>query len=177
MTEEWRQIDRNQHYEVSVSGQVRSLPRIIHWRTRWGTIGSRLHKGGLIYSDPHHSGYLQIKLGGPKIYRVHQLVAWAFIGRQPAGTVINHIDGDKWNNRRENLEYVSNSDNVKHAYRTGLLSNRGEANGKAVLTEEMVRRIRSLPITMTHRQVAELVGCKKHNVAQVRSGRAWRHIT
>lgn len=128
--EQWKPIPGHEgRYEVSDLGGVRSLPRDVYWMTRWGTVGCRQHKGGRIFPDPHHTGYLQIKLGGPKIYRIHQLVAWAFNGPQPKGTVINHIDGNKLNNSPSNLEYISSLENVKHAHRTGLINNFGERNG------------------------------------------------
>lgn len=176
MEEVWLPIPGHEgRYEVSDHGNVKSLPRVITWMTRWGRLAQRPHKGGFIHADPHHTGYLQIKLGGKRIYRIHQLVAWTFLGPQPPGTVINHIDGNKTNNKPWNLEYISNSDNVKHAYQAGLLSNRGATNGKAVLNDDMVRAILALPKSMMASEAAVIVGCKKHNVVQVRQGR-WSHI-
>lgn len=175
LREEWRTIPGHPNYEVSNAGRVRSLPRYIEWRTRWGTIGQRWHKGGMIHADPHHTGYMQIKLGGPRIFRLHQLVAAAFLGPCPEGMVVSHSDDDKRNNQADNLEYMTNPENVKRAYRTGRLSNKGRTNGKAVLTDEVVRLIRSFPPSVSAPKVARALGCKSHNVHQVRSG-AWSHV-
>jgi hypothetical protein len=72
-----------------------------------------------------------VKLGGPnKAYGVHQVVALAFHGQPPEGRVVDHINTIKTDNRPENLEYVTNSENVKRQYRTGLLTNRAGYTGR-----------------------------------------------
>jgi hypothetical protein len=64
-------------------------------------------------------GYKRIKLynnfGKRKSYRVHDVVAICFLGDLPAGMEVNHKDGNKWNNRPENLEIVTHKYNI-HAY-------------------------------------------------------------
>lgn len=52
---------------------------------------------------------------------IHILVADAFLGPKPEGLQVNHIDGVKDNNTPSNLEYVTHSGNIKHAYATGLI--------------------------------------------------------
>ena len=67
------------------------------------------------------AGYLQVSLkaGKNKAIRkyVHTVVAEAFHGPRPDGHVINHIDADKLNNAASNLEYVTRSENCRHAVR------------------------------------------------------------
>lgn len=53
-------------------------------------------------------------------FRLHRLVAEAFLGARPTGMQINHIDGNKQNPCLENLEYVTPSQNVCHSISTGL---------------------------------------------------------
>lgn len=56
-----------------------------------------------------------------KIKFIHRLVASAFLGDMSThGMQVNHIDGNRRNNRLENLEWCTASENIKHAYRTGL---------------------------------------------------------
>ena len=67
-----------------------------------------------------------IKDGWSKAIPVHRLVAMTFIPNPENKPEVNHINGDKQDNRVENLEWVTHSENVKHAYRTGL--NKGIIN-------------------------------------------------
>jgi len=93
-------------YEVSDAGQVRSLintPRILG-----GSVSTR--------------GYRQFALrreGKTKFAQAHRLVADAFLDEKPKATV-NHINGDKLDNRAENLEWSTIIENVHHALANGL---------------------------------------------------------
>jgi hypothetical protein len=74
-------------------------------------------------SFPTLRGYLSLTIykNGERITRsVHRLVAEAFLGGPHPGFDVNHIDGDKTNNRIENLEWCTREENVQHAVRTGL---------------------------------------------------------
>ena len=63
---------------------------------------------------------LYSKNGKMKTERVHRLVALMFCNKAEGCTVVNHIDGNKRNNRAENLEWVTVSENTKHAYNNNL---------------------------------------------------------
>lgn len=176
VTENWVNVPDEQFYQVSDHGRIRSIDRQVEQVNRWGKVMISNKKGKILTPSNSH-GYLAVKMGtSPFVWRVHQLVARAFIGPCPVGSVVNHIDGNKHNNRPENLEYISNSDNVKHAYRTGLLSNKGTTNGHAILNDDKVRQIRSLRGSGTHKQIGEKVGCKTYLVSQVLAGKTWRHV-
>ena len=90
------------NFEVSNTGLVRNISM-----------------NSIKISRPCQYGYLHIKIKG-KYIKVHKLVAEAFIG-ESNGLDVNHIDGDKLNNNVENLEYISRYDNLKHAWRNGLM--------------------------------------------------------
>lgn len=68
----------------------------------------------------HHLGYLLVHLGKSKIKMVHTLVAEAFLPNPDGKKFVNHIDGNKSNNKVTNLEWVTSKENVNHAIRTGL---------------------------------------------------------
>lgn len=73
---------------------------------------------------------------------VHQLVATAFVEGPPSDGKTyepNHKDGNKHNNRAENLEWVTRSQNVLHAYRTGLSKNGVRMTATDVLTGEVIK--------------------------------------
>lgn len=122
-------------YEVSNLGTVRSIDRI--QAKRRGII-----KGKIISYNLNQKGYPQLRFYKNNIKYVrnpHRLVAIAFIPNPNNLPQVNHIDGNKKNNRVDNLEWVSNSCNQKHAYRLGLQPSRaGENNSKTVLTDNQV---------------------------------------
>ena len=102
-------------YEVSSLGNIRSIKRYI---TNRGTRG-----GGYILNGKQlkvcraNNGYYVVNLGHNKTQLVHRLVCEAFIGKIPKGMTVNHKDGNKANNRVENLEILSYRDNHLHAFR------------------------------------------------------------
>lgn len=74
-----------------------------------------------LFDDGH--GYLHLSLyknGYGKNFKVHRIVASAFIDNPELKKTVNHIDGNKKNNNVENLEWATYSENHKHAYRIGL---------------------------------------------------------
>lgn len=66
-----------------------------------------------------NNGYLRIHLSG-KQFRIHRLIAIAFIPNPENKRTVNHINGIKTDNRLENLEWATDSENNTHAYKIGL---------------------------------------------------------
>ena len=100
-------------YEISNLGRVKSLPKV---RGRAVT-GEKILKSHVV------NGYEMVMLcRNYKTFNasVHRLVAQAFIPNPKNKPHINHIDGNKANNNIENLEWCTPSENMMHAYRTGL---------------------------------------------------------
>lgn len=112
--EEWRPVVGYEGtYEVSDLGRVRSVPRFDSiGRIRAPRIKQTSISNGYPYA-------LLCKNAKQRAIRVHVLVAAAFIGPRPSGLVINHIDHDKTNNRVENLEYVTQLENMRAARDAG----------------------------------------------------------
>lgn len=116
----WKPIeDYEGIYEVSSFGRVRSLDRLIHRKRR----GSCVYPGIMLNPSITHKGYESVDLrkhGNRKNEVVHRLVAKQFIPRIANKPQVNHIDGNKRNNKVSNLEWVNNSENQLHAYALGL---------------------------------------------------------
>jgi hypothetical protein len=127
MEEIWRTVvGEDDRYDVSNHGRVRS------WCAR-GTrhLTKRAAEPQLCPQWTNSHGYRFVFLSHERkrrSVRVHKLVADAFLGPRPVDRpTVNHIDGDKTNNRVSNLEYVSNIENMRHAIRLGLCR-RGKAS-------------------------------------------------
>ena len=136
MIKEWKPVVGYEGlYEVSNMGRVKSLKRL---RT----------KERIIAQFQNHRGYARVTLwkdNSQKKYSVHRLVAEAFIPNPNNLPEVNHIDGDKQNNHMDNLEWCTRSENILHAYRTGLeKSIKGAKHHRSKLTQEQADYIRSV---------------------------------
>lgn len=83
------------------------------------------------------------------MYPIHRLVAIAFIDNPENKSQVNHIDGNKLNNNVSNLEWATASENVQHAFDTGLKVAKpiqffGETNPHCKLTDEQCEEIRKM---------------------------------
>lgn len=88
---------------------------------------------------------------------------------------VNHLDGIKAHNWASNLEWSSKSANEKHAFATGLKSNRGTANGNAKLTPDQVAIIRQAPAD-TLSELAHDLRVSRKTITDIRSGKTWSHL-
>lgn len=175
--EEWRPIPGwEDRYEASTLGRIKSRTTTVkNCRGANMVYPERLRKPAL-----HPGGYLSLSLSRDGIdttHLVHRLVALTFLGEPEPGQQVNHIDGDKQNNRADNLEWVTQHENMRHAADTGLLAPaRGEAAGNAKLNRRQVREIRALLKTKPVREIAKRFGVSPRAVVSIRTGRTWRHV-
>ena len=97
----------------------------------------RNSRGGISHGSLASSGYCVVGVCGRK-FQVHRLVAHAFLGAPPseAAWEVNHIDGNGSNNRIDNLEWVSHSENIRHSYAT----NPSRVNARPTFTRPVLMR-------------------------------------
>lgn len=123
-TEIWKDVPGYEgRYQVSDLGRFRHLPRTIRFVSKRGNEAWRTTVLRVCAPNVTREGYaiahLQVD-GVRSTPTIHELVLAAFVGSRPAGLDVNHINGVKTDNRLSNLEYVTRSENHKHAVRTGL---------------------------------------------------------
>ena len=138
MEEQWKNIsfidkgilyDYTKIYQVSNTGKIRSLNRQIFIKqykrkNNTQTLSHCRNISGKNIKIAIHRGYATVYLYNKdnvcKCHLVHRIVAKMFIENPKKLPCINHKDGNKLNNNVDNLEWCTYSDNLKHAYRTGL---------------------------------------------------------
>lgn len=104
----WRKLKNCSDYKVSSEGYVKSLKT-----------------GKILKPSISNSGYYTVKLyDGVRHHSkaIHRLVAETFHEGDHSGLEVNHIDGNKLNNRVDNLEWCAHSYNTKHAIENGLFT-------------------------------------------------------
>lgn len=115
----------NNNYYITKSGELYSI-YVIGGRGK--TDINKIHKAAY---GQDKDGYYRVILSdnsNKKYIKIHQIVVNQFLGGCPKNMVINHIDGDKHNNSVNNLEIVTNKENIQHAWRTGLTNKENNPN-------------------------------------------------
>lgn len=122
----WKDIKNYEGwYQVSDSGQVRSLDREVKYRD-----GRKRVFKGTVLKQRFTNGYPTVNLGKNKkmeTFQIHRIVANHFLEKPSYAECVNHIDGIKTNNNVSNLEWVTYARNNQHAREMGLNNSKGES--------------------------------------------------
>ena len=130
-------------------------------------------KTGRVRKPQHnHKGYQTIRLCGNN-YLISRLVAEKYVPNPDGKAQVNHIDGNKDNNSYTNLEWVTNSENRKHAVKAHLHAS-GEDCSFSKLNWEKVDFIREHTEYDSH-QLAEMFGVSPSHIRGIRQGRWWKN--
>ena len=173
-------------YEVSNKGRIRSLDQVQH-RSNGFVMCEFLVKGRIL--KPFKTGnknkgqYLTVNLHKQNTdcqKKVHRLVAEAFIPNPNNYPQVDHVDGNKLNNDVNNLDWVTNEENMKRSWNIGLRTYYGENNHKAKLTKEQVTEIRNTYIkgdsVYGAKPLAKKYGVSSTNIRQIVKGEIWKKI-
>lgn len=125
---------------------------------------------------PDAKGYLHIgyRKGGSQIGLLAHRMIWESVhGKIPTGMTINHKNAIKNDNRIENLEMVTQKENIHHAIRLGL-SPRGDSHPNSKLTSECVKAIRERHAAgESKRSLSSEYGVGERHIYQITTGRRW----
>jgi hypothetical protein len=127
-------------YEVSSFGRIKALARNIYYKDgRVGFLEERLLKGVLT-----KTGYFLVSFDSKKRKFIHQAVAEAFLGKTEYKMTVNHKDGNKLNNKLENLEWNTYKQNNDHARATGLNKQHGVNCNLAKHSDQFINAVRNV---------------------------------
>ena len=157
-------------YEVSNTGLVKSIARVTE-----GADGKLTRRDGITLTQiPNSNGYYTVAIDG-KRKTVHRLVASAFIENPDNKPCVNHIDGDKKNNKVENLEWVTYGENNSHAYAIGLKKRPYNNRYRARFTDDEVRAIRKDSRTST--AIAKELGVTDVCICNIKNGKTYKGVS
>lgn len=145
-----------------------------------GDDGSVLRPDGTkTFGAANGKGYYYAYVAGQSI-RVNIFVCESFHGLKPdEGMEAAHINGIRSDNRPVNLTWKTQKDNDadKDIHGTRFIAH-GERNGKTIITEDIVRRIRGIYHSgkANTSQIAKLFGLEKSGVAKIIKGTRWGHV-
>ena len=151
--------------------------KLINMKNIPGYENYKISDSGIVYScymnkikktSLHRQGYFMVGLykdGQEKKWLVHRLVALTFIDNINGYKYVNHKDGNKKNNHISNLEWVTSSENQKHAYENHLkIASRKTINNKIVLDTSNGVFYNSI------KEAADIIGLEKSHIAQMLRG-------
>lgn len=172
--ESWRPVNGVDHLEISDFGRLRSVSR-----TFINSRGvSRFWKARILH--PSMSGRYRSYNYRGTLLLIHRVVALAFVDNPDSKLCVKHKDGNKLNNRANNLEWVTRSENMLHAYATGLIKprdTRGVKNPRASFTVVEVRQIRLLYSRgFKIATIAKQMGRSWSAVGAVAKRQVWKHL-
>lgn len=166
----WKDIPGHEGlYQASNLGEIKSLSR----------------KGSpreFILKQGNKEGYRSVVLTKghqlDKTFAVHRLVSITFIPNPKNKETVNHINGIKSDNRVENLEWNTRSENILHAFRTGLKDQHGDRHHQNKLMAKDVLEIRRkfIPRVYGRKKLAKEYGVTTHTIKSIVRKQIWTTI-
>lgn len=147
----WTQIPEHPGYFASREGEI---------------VGKN---GRILIGCVDRCGYKNVILrenGGNKQCLSHRLVASTFIDKPDGKNYINHKDGNKTNNKVDNLEWCTRSENTIHSYENGLQKT---INSTLLIRGERLEYVRNNIGSKSDEEIAEHLNCCKETIRKIRN--------
>ena len=166
----------NKSYLIYENGKVVSLPRklwngVNYWESKKRELKPAIAKIGykvIVLTDAN---------GNPKMKYIHRLIAQHFIYNPLNKKQVNHKDGNKLNNKISNLEWVTQKENIRHAFKNKLMkAPSGEKSGKSKFNEQQIREIKKLKGIEKLRITAKKFNTNTSNVWFIQNNKTWVNI-
>jgi hypothetical protein len=162
--EKWKIIPEAPKYEASTLGKIRNA------ETKRELKFSEIRRGYKIFKAYY-------KDGDKRNMTVHKAVATTFVPNPDNLPQLNHKNGNKADNRMENLEWCTCKQNIKHAFKEGLRKKTYTIEHRAKITEKMARRIKmGLEMGLRQNELVDIYNVSKSTVEGMKNGSRWGHI-
>lgn len=180
--EEWKGIKGYEGlYKISNRSEIIRMPLVVY-----DSIGRVRHiPQKIVKPSPRKDNYLELNLrkdGLSTRYLLHRLMAETFIDNPNNLPVVNHKDGNKQNESLNNLEWVTYSENNKHAFDNDLkeVSNYAKTMAKVstyIFNNNDINRIKKIYSEgLTQKEIAEQFNCKQIVISDIVTGKTYKDV-
>ncbi|PHE75181.1 endodeoxyribonuclease [Bacillus wiedmannii] len=168
-------------YEITEDGRVFRKERTVKTTKKNGQIYNQKLKRLELKQQVIKCGYLSVHLfknGKVKFIQIHRLVAQTFIPNLGNKPQVNHINGIKTDNCVSNLEWVTRSENLKHAFANELLiAKRGTEHTLSKLNDNDIREIRKMSANgISKMQISKEFNVSRSLISHIVSRKRWKHV-
>lgn len=169
----WKRIPGHPNYEASNLGRIKSFKAVN--RNARLPINGRVLKGSVY--ETRGISYRHVSVDGQTFF-VHRLILLTFVGPLPPGKVSRHLDSNSLNDKRLNLTYGTQAQNMQDKIKNGTWQG-GENHNLCKLTNKQVfqiRRMAAKPKHKSQRAIAKDFGVHQATIWKIIHGKAWCHI-